>query len=65
MRDRAIGAAAQARAAYEAEPDLVLTEIVGGVRTLAADVIRAAELASGAPSPQDERPTEELLATDS
>ena len=64
VRDRAIAAAAQARAAYEAEPDLVLTEIVGGVRTLAADVIRAAELASGAPAPQDERPTEELLATD-
>jgi hypothetical protein len=42
----------------------VLTEIVGGVRTLAADVIRAAELASGSPSPHDERPTEELLATD-
>jgi hypothetical protein len=64
VRDRAVGAAAQARAAFEAEPDLVLTEIVGGVRTLAADVIRAAELASGAPTPRDGRPTEELLATD-
>jgi hypothetical protein len=27
-------------------------------------VIRAAELASGAPTPRDGRPTEELLATD-
>ncbi|MDP9346670.1 MAG: FUSC family protein [Actinomycetota bacterium] len=64
VRDRAVAAAAQARAAFEAEPDLVLTEIVGGVRTLAADVIRAAELATGSTHPTDERPTEELLATD-
>jgi uncharacterized membrane protein YgaE (UPF0421/DUF939 family) len=62
VRDRAVGAAAQAREAFEREPDLVLTEIVGSVRSLAADVIRAAELATGAPSPLDERPTEELLA---
>jgi hypothetical protein len=64
VRDRAVGAAAQARAAFEDEPDLVLTEIAGGVRSVAADVIRAAELASGAPHPRDEQPTEELLATD-
>src|SRR5205085_8136490 len=65
VRDRAVAAAAQARAAFEAEPDLVLTEIVGGVRTLAADVIRAAELASGTDGALEGSPTEELLAPDS
>ncbi|MGZ4268675.1 MAG: FUSC family protein [Solirubrobacteraceae bacterium] len=64
VRDRAVGAAAQAREAFEREPDLVLTEIVASVRSVAADVIRAAELATGSPHPIDEHPTEELLATD-
>lgn len=64
-RNRAVRAAALARGAFEREPDLVLTEIVGSVRSVAADVIRAAELATGAAGPLDEQPTEELLATDS
>ncbi len=42
----------------------MLTEIVGGVRSLAADVLRAGELATGAERPLDESPTEELLASD-
>jgi uncharacterized membrane protein YgaE (UPF0421/DUF939 family) len=63
-RDRAIAAAAQAREVFEHEPDLVLTEIVGQVRGVAVDLLRAAEAMGGSAVAGDERPTEELLAAE-
>jgi uncharacterized membrane protein YgaE (UPF0421/DUF939 family) len=62
-RDRARHAAAQAREAFEQEPDLALTEIISQVRSAAVDVMRAAEVIAGVPHPADELPTEEMLAT--
>jgi uncharacterized membrane protein YgaE (UPF0421/DUF939 family) len=62
-RDRARSAAAQAREAFEQEPDLALTEIISQVRSAAVDVMRGAEVIAGAPHPADEMPTEEMLAT--
>jgi uncharacterized membrane protein YgaE (UPF0421/DUF939 family) len=61
--NRARIAAARAREAFEAEPDLALTEIIGQVRSTAVDVMRAAEVIAGAVAPPDELPTEEMLAT--
>jgi hypothetical protein len=60
-RGLALGAAARAREVFEREPDLALTAIVTQVRSLAADLMRAAELLDGSGDPGDERPTEELL----
>jgi uncharacterized membrane protein YgaE (UPF0421/DUF939 family) len=62
-RDRARSAAAQAREAFEQEPDLALTEIISQVRSAAVDVMRGAEVIAGVPHPADELPTEEMLAT--
>jgi uncharacterized membrane protein YgaE (UPF0421/DUF939 family) len=59
---RAVHAATRAREAFEREPDLALTEIVGGVRSTAVDLARAADLAGDAEQPVPEVPTEELLA---
>jgi hypothetical protein len=36
--------------------------VVGQVRSLAVDLVRATELVGAEGEPQDERPTEELLA---
>jgi len=55
-------AAARAREAFEQEPDLALTEIIGQVRSTAVDVMRAAEVVAGAVQTVDELPTEEMLA---
>jgi uncharacterized membrane protein YgaE (UPF0421/DUF939 family) len=55
-------AAARAREAFEQEPDLALTEIIGQVRSTAVDVMRAAEVVAGAVQTIDELPTEEMLA---
>jgi fusaric acid resistance family protein len=60
--NRARVAAARAREAFEAEPDLALTEIIGQVRSTAVDVMRAAEVIAGAVAPSDEMPTDEMLA---
>jgi uncharacterized membrane protein YgaE (UPF0421/DUF939 family) len=54
-------AGALAREVFEAEPDLELTAILTQVRSLAADLMRAAELLAGETEISDERPTEELL----
>jgi hypothetical protein len=61
-RDRARIAAGRAREAFEQEPDLALTEIIGQVRSTAVDVMRAAEVVAGAVQTVDELPTEEMLA---
>ncbi|MEA2275724.1 MAG: hypothetical protein QOI62_1662 [Solirubrobacteraceae bacterium] len=61
-RGLALQAAGRAREAFEGEPDLGLTEIVGQIRSTAVDVARAAELATGAAEPVYEVPTEEMLA---
>jgi uncharacterized membrane protein YgaE (UPF0421/DUF939 family) len=61
-RDHARIAAARAREAFEREPDLALTEIIGQVRSTAVDVMRAAEVIAGTVHPVDELPTEEMLA---
>jgi uncharacterized membrane protein YgaE (UPF0421/DUF939 family) len=60
--NRARIAAARAREAFEAEPDLALTEIIGQVRSTAVDLMRAAEVIAGAVAPPDELSTEEMLA---
>jgi hypothetical protein len=60
-RELARAAGARARAVFEREPDLELTAILTQVRSLAADLMRAAELLEGAVEASDERPTEELL----
>jgi len=60
-RELAHAAGARARAVFEREPDLELTAILTQVRSLAADLMRAAELLEGTVDVSDERPTEELL----
>ena len=58
-RDLARRAATGADEIPETRPDLVL--IAGQVRSVAVDLVRAADLVSGVGEPVDERPTEELL----
>jgi uncharacterized membrane protein YgaE (UPF0421/DUF939 family) len=60
-RRHALEAARLARTSFEAEPDLVLTEILAQVRSTAVDLVRAAELLGDSPDLAD-APTEELLA---
>jgi uncharacterized membrane protein YgaE (UPF0421/DUF939 family) len=64
-RDHARLAAVRARETFEQEPDLALTEIIGQVRSMAVDVMRAAEAIEGVVRTTDELPTEELLAAPS
>ena len=61
VRALAVGAASRATAVFEREPDLALTEIVGQVRSTAADLVRASERLEAPTEPGGERPTEELL----
>jgi uncharacterized membrane protein YgaE (UPF0421/DUF939 family) len=61
VRALAIGAAGRAIALFEREPDLALTEILGQVRSTAADLVRASERIGDDPEAAGERPTEELL----
>jgi hypothetical protein len=58
----AVEAAATATEIHGEVPELTLTELVGQVRSTAADVVRAAELVADEPEPAPEQPTEELLA---
>jgi hypothetical protein len=64
MRRLALAAAARATEIFEREPDLAVTEIVGQVRSVAVDLVRAADVLSR-PEALDHdlvsRPTEELL----
>jgi uncharacterized membrane protein YgaE (UPF0421/DUF939 family) len=68
LRRIALGAATRAADIFEREPDLAVTEIVGQVRSIAVDLMRAADvLADPEPDPLvaaqrlAARPTEELL----
>jgi Fusaric acid resistance protein-like len=61
VRSLAIGSAGRAIALFEREPDLALTEILGQVRSTAADLVRASERIGDDPEAAGERPTEELL----
>ena len=56
----AVGAAARASAFPAREEEPGLTEVVGQVRSTAADLVRASELLADTLEPSD-RPTEELL----
>ena len=58
-RELALRAAGRAAEITDTRPDLVL--IGGQVRSVAVDLVRAADLVSGVGEPVDERPTEELL----
>jgi len=58
-RELALRAAGRAAELTESRPDLVL--IGGQVRSVAVDLVRAADLVAGVGEPADERPTEELL----
>ena len=63
LRDLALRAARTAEGIHEREPSLMTTQIVAQVRTVAVDLMRAAEsLAGERDAPEWELPTEELLA---
>jgi hypothetical protein len=59
-RRLAVRAATEAAAIPDARADVVL--VGGQVRSVAVDLVRAAELVAGDGEPVGERPTEELLA---
>ena len=65
LRRLALSAAMRATEIFEREPDLALTEIVGQVRSVAVDLVRAADVLTGpadvAAGGLGARPTEELL----
>ena len=61
----AVAAAQRAEEIHEREPSLLTTQIVGQVRSVAVDLVRAAEALHGPPeaaAPAWDLPTEELLA---
>lgn len=60
-RLRPLALSAAQRAAAISEPSPVLTQIVGQVRSLAADLVRAADQLGEPGAPEWSRPTEELL----
>ena len=65
LRAVALAAAHQAEEIHEREPSLLTTQIVGQVRSVAVDLVRAAESLHGTEeeaAPAWELPTEELLA---
>ena len=66
LRELALSAARTAEAIHDREPSLMTTQIVGQVRTVAVDLVRAAESLSDEGGEQSaaawELPTEELLA---
>jgi hypothetical protein len=62
VRHVALGAARLAEDIHEREPSLLTTQIVGQVRSVAVDVVRAAEaLGAEREAPAWDLPTEELL----
>src|SRR3954447_25347535 len=66
LRRLALGGAMRATEIFEREPDLAVTEIVGQVRSVAVDLVRAADVLTGRPDDRTDgglgaRPTEELL----
>jgi uncharacterized membrane protein YgaE (UPF0421/DUF939 family) len=62
LRPFALSAAQRATALYEREPSPVLTQIVGQVRSVAVDLVRAADQLGEPGAPAWDQPTEELLA---
>jgi uncharacterized membrane protein YgaE (UPF0421/DUF939 family) len=63
VRRVALAAARMAEEIHDREPSLLTTQIVGQVRSVAVDVVRASEsLAGSADAPAWDLPTEELLA---
>ena len=63
VRHAALGAARMAEEIHDREPSLLTTQIVGQVRSVAVDLVRAAEALGGeAGAPEWDLPTEELLA---
>jgi uncharacterized membrane protein YgaE (UPF0421/DUF939 family) len=63
LRDLALHAARAAEEIHEREPSLLTTQIVAQVRSVAVDLVRAAETLDGErEAPAWELPTEELLA---
>ncbi len=65
LRDVAVAAAQRAEEIHEREPSLLTTQIVGQVRSVAVDLVRAAEALHAPPeaaAPAWDLPTEELLA---
>jgi uncharacterized membrane protein YgaE (UPF0421/DUF939 family) len=64
MRHVALAAARMAEEIHDSEPSLLTTQIVGQVRSVAVDLVRAAEALAGTDeAPAWDLPTEELLAT--
>jgi uncharacterized membrane protein YgaE (UPF0421/DUF939 family) len=62
VRHSALAAAHMAEAIHDREPSLLTTQIVGQVRSVAVDVVRASEcLGGGEDAPAWDLPTEELL----
>jgi uncharacterized membrane protein YgaE (UPF0421/DUF939 family) len=61
VRRVALGAAGRVTALGERTPDLRMAEVVVQVRSLAIDLVRAAEVAARESEPPSERPTDELL----
>ena len=62
LRPLALSAARHATTFYEGEPSPVLTQIVGQVRSIAVDLVRAADELGEPGAPVWDAPTEELLA---
>jgi uncharacterized membrane protein YgaE (UPF0421/DUF939 family) len=63
LRHLALAAARRAEDVHDREPSLLTTQIVGQVRSVAVDLVRAAESLGGErDAPSWEMPTEELLA---
>jgi Fusaric acid resistance protein-like len=58
-RDVAVRAAGRVTALHELAPDVAMIAVQA--RSVAADLVRAADLVAGVAEPADERPTEELL----
>jgi hypothetical protein len=61
LRPLALSAARRAASVYEREPSPELTQIVGHVRSVAVDLVRASEQLGEPEAPVWDRPTEELL----
>jgi uncharacterized membrane protein YgaE (UPF0421/DUF939 family) len=63
LRGVALEAARLAEGIHDSEPSLLTTQIVGQIRSVAVDLVRAADSLAAAPeAPAYDTPTEELLA---
>jgi hypothetical protein len=62
LRQLALSAAQHASTLYDGAPSPLLTPIVGQVRSIAVDLVRAADRLVDSGAPEESEPTEELLA---